>query len=280
MSENVTNISGYTFTSEKLIYNQTYYWYFWITDRAGNSIQTQLYNFTVADFTPPSCTFITQDTSSPAYDENNNISTHIFEPTDASGVDTILFYYRIDNQSWQYNSTTETQFYTFNASVLSYGQVWEWYFWFNDTVGNQERTRTQNFSVQDFLPPDYAEVHQTNEVIYPGENNTVSLKAFEPIDASGIESIYVYYSQNMVSWSFFEITAVQKFCFEANSLQDGIYYWYFGLFDEAENSIETPIQSFEVVITTINLSPIVPLGILSSLLLGTFALVLIYKRRK
>jgi len=110
MSEDVTNISGYTFTSEKLVYNQTYNWYFWITDKAGNIIQTQIYNFTVADFTPPSCISITQDTSSPAYDENNNISTHIFEPTDASGVDTILFYYRIDNQSWQIASITETQY--------------------------------------------------------------------------------------------------------------------------------------------------------------------------
>ncbi|MFX0173804.1 MAG: right-handed parallel beta-helix repeat-containing protein, partial [Candidatus Hodarchaeota archaeon] len=285
----VTQTESYVFSNEILVYNQQYYWYFWVNDTAGNGIQTDVYNFTVVDRTPPTCALIVQDDLEPEYSESNSISTYIFEPTDACGLDTIYIYFRVDNQTWQKELITETQNYVFNGSILSYGQFWQWYLWYNDTVGNYASTGIFNFTVQDYTAPSYSQITQTNELINPGENNTVSLVAFEPEDASGIKTIYLCYTKDpqMNSWTKEDITSEKSFTFTIEYLVgryaddiNGIYYWWFELADEAGNQVETPTKTFEVDLVSVDLNLIIPLGLLSSLLLTGFALAYAYSKKR
>jgi hypothetical protein len=284
----VTNAESYVFTDDVLVYNQKYSWYFWVNDTAGNGIQTDVYNFTVVDYTPPTCALVVQDNHLPEYSESNSISTYIFEPTDACGLDTVYIFYRVDNQTWRKTLITETQKYVFNASILSYGQFWEWFLWYNDTVGNRAQTEINNFTVQDYTPPSYSQITQTNELIKPRENNTVSLVASEPEDASGIKTIYLCFTKDPQKRSVNkeDITSERKFSITPEYLSsiyediNGIYYWWFEIVDEAGNQIETPIKTFEVDVTTFDLNAIIPLGILSSLLLTGFALIYAYSKKR
>ncbi|MFW9779956.1 MAG: hypothetical protein ACFFE8_13960 [Candidatus Heimdallarchaeota archaeon] len=279
-TSDITETGNFTFREEDLIFNQTYFWYYWLADRAGNTNQSRIFNFTVTDLTPPSYSDLTQDSLSPAYNESNTVRADIYEPLDACGLDSIYIFYREDNQSWQKTNITETQEYTFDEVLLMYGQLWEWYLWFNDTMGNYARTPVANFTVEDYYYPEFADVTQSKTIIYAGENNTVSLSASEPIDASGLEKILLYYSQNQISWSIIDITHEQRYSFQTNELLNGTYFWYFEILDRAGNQISTPTKSFEVVVTDIDLSPIISLGVLSSLIMGTFALAYAYGIKK
>ncbi|MFX0183931.1 MAG: right-handed parallel beta-helix repeat-containing protein [Candidatus Hodarchaeota archaeon] len=283
----VTNAESYVFTEDLLVYNQKYFWYFWVNDTAGNGIQTDVYNFTVVDYSPPTCALIVQDHPQPEYSESNGILTYIFEPADACGLDTIYIYYRVDNQTWQKSLITETQEYIFNASILSYGQFWEWFLWYNDTLGNHAITEINNFTVEDYTPPSYSQITQTNDFIRTGENNTVSLVASEPEDASGIKTIHLWFTKDYQSFDFVDITSESTFCITPKFLSElpyddinGVYYWWFEIIDVAGNQIETPEKTFEVDITTFDLNVIIPLGILSSLLLTGFALTYAYSKKR
>jgi len=106
------------------------------------------------------------------------------------------------------------------------------------------------------------------------------LTAIEPEDASGINRILLYFTQDRISWSFVDVTTNQEYTFYADDLNNGTYYWYFWLFDNADNHIKTSIKSFTVVISIIDLTPIIPLGVLSSFILGSAAIILYSKRKK
>jgi hypothetical protein len=278
--EDVTLDLSYIFSGNELAFNQTYYWYFWFNDTAGNFDFTAIQNFTVVDFTSPHCLFVDQNTPTPEYDESNTVSALVFEPEDASGVDSVYIFYRVDNQSWQHNLLNETQNFVFNDSMLVFGQFWEWFFWYNDTVGNSAQTPIVNFTVQDFTPPIYSNIAQTKQALYEGENNTVSLYTTEPADASGVLKIEIRYSQDRKGWDIYNVTMSLQHIFFADELDNGTYYWFFRIYDEAGNYVDTPENTFTVNVSIIDLTPIIPLGILSSLILGSAAIILFAKRKK
>jgi hypothetical protein len=245
-SIDVSSSHSYTFPASLLKFNEIYSWYFWFNDTQGNWNRTSLQTFSVIDKTPPTSAIIIQTSDRPEYDDYNNISTIISEPSDASGVDQILFFYRLGNQSWQTAVVTNEQSFSFNASVLAYGQIWEWYFWFNDTQGNWNRTISAIFEVWDFTPPSFPKVSQARDEILAWENHTVSITVFEPTDASGLDYVLLYYSEDNVEWSLVNVTNDLSYTFNRSQLRAGTYYWYFWLFDKAGNNVKTPIYSFSV----------------------------------
>jgi hypothetical protein len=164
--------------------------------------------------------------------------------------------------------------------MLVFGQFWEWFFWYNDTVGNSAQTPIVNFTVQDFTPPTYTNIAQTKQALYVGDNNTVSLYTTEPADASGVFKIEIHYSQNKLSWTIHNVTMSMQYYFFADELKNGTYYWFFRIYDEVGNYADTPQYTFTVNVTLIDLTPIIPLGILSSLILGSAAIILYSKRKK
>jgi hypothetical protein len=242
----VSSSHSYTFPASLLRFNEVYFWFFWFNDTQGNWNTTSFQAFSVIDKTPPTSTIIIQTSDRPEYDDFNNISTIVIEPSDASGVDQILFFYRLGNQSWQTAIVTNEGSFIFNASILAYGQIWEWYFWFNDTQGNWNRTTSGIFEVWDFTPPTISKVSQARDLISGWENQTVSLAAFEPTDASGLDYVLLSYSEDNVEWSFINVTNTLNYTFDGSQLRAGTYYWYFWIFDKAGNDVKTPINSFSV----------------------------------
>jgi hypothetical protein len=140
--------------------------------------------------------------------------------------------------------------------------------------------------VQDFDPPSYSNINQTDELLTAGENNTVSLDVHEPEDASGIDQVWIKYrheSQGDVSWTVLDITGSLTFIFKYNDMQlNGTYYWYFEIYDKAGNFVQTPTKSFEVITVEIEFDPIIPLAVFSVFVIGAFALstTLLARRKK
>jgi parallel beta-helix repeat protein len=60
--------------------------------------------------------------------------------------DTLLLYYRVNMEEWEYEEVTNQQNYTFSSTLLSYGK-WEWFIWFNDTASFSSQTPILTFSV-------------------------------------------------------------------------------------------------------------------------------------
>lgn len=203
------------------------------------------------DITVLTYSSLNQTSSTPEYDETNVVTINITEPTNASGIDTVLLYYRIDNGSWVENNVSSTHNYTFTADDLWYDQFYEWYFWFNDTSGNNTQTPFQSFTVSDSTVPSYSNLNQTSSTPEYNESNTVSVTITEPIDASGIDSVLLHYTtNNWITDTIIDVTSSQTFVFTAKMLSYGQKYeWYFWFNDTAGNSAQTPLQSFSVIDT-------------------------------
>ncbi|MFX1248746.1 MAG: right-handed parallel beta-helix repeat-containing protein [Promethearchaeota archaeon] len=282
----VSNTANYTFDNKALIYPDFYDWYFWFNDTAGNSNQTIIYTFTVTDNTPPSFLSMQQDISPLEYDKSATISIVIAEPTDASGVDEIYFYYKDNSTSskWLNALVTENQSFRIDSSLLVYGHVWVWYFWYNDTAGNNDTTKTMSSTVRDFNPPSYSKINQTEEVLTAGMNNTISIVVWEPKDASGIEKVLLWYrheDQGEASWSSLDITKSRSHTFNHDELEDGTYYWYLEIKDRAGNVVETAKESFQVIVEEVIFDPILLLGAFSVVVIVSFtASTLLLKRKK
>ncbi|MHA1966508.1 MAG: hypothetical protein ACW964_01775 [Candidatus Hodarchaeales archaeon] len=247
IEEDVTSTGRFNFTSEMLYYGQFIEFYFWFEDLVGNSNQTETLNFTINDQTPPTYTTLGQISITPEYNTNNSVFITVTEPLDASGVDTILLYYRIDNGQWVKENCTETGNYTFLEDELYYAQLYEWYFWFNDTVGNSDNSTHRIFNVADMISPQYSNLIQSNSSPNYDGNNTISINITEPIDASGVDTVWLNYTfDNWQTFTIIDITTTQNHTFDADQLYYGNWEWYILMNDSAGNVNQTFIQFFTV----------------------------------
>jgi cytochrome c biogenesis protein ResB len=121
------------------------------------------------------------------------VSVTVNEPLNASGVDEIWLHYQIDGGLLRTINVTETSNYIFTANMLKYNQMYDWYFWFNDTAGNWAQTSTNTFTVNDTTAPTYSDLQQSNPTPEYDENNTVSVTVNEPLNASGVDEIWLHY---------------------------------------------------------------------------------------
>ena len=239
--------SNYSFLESLLEYNQTYTWFFRINDTAGNVVQTGNYTFTVEDRTAPSITNVIQNNPNPQYNENNTALATISEPTDASRIDTILFYYENHSSSGKWIDITTTSNYTFLESLLEYDQTYTWFFWANDTAANHGQTANFSFTVEDRSIPNIIEVTQTNPTPEYDENNTVSIVVTEPADASGIDTILLYYENDSGSGIWEDVTSKNNYTFLENILEYiQNYTWFFWINDTAGNSVQANNFTFSI----------------------------------
>ncbi|MFX0206882.1 MAG: right-handed parallel beta-helix repeat-containing protein, partial [Candidatus Hodarchaeota archaeon] len=247
MSIDVTSSQNFTFTEEMTSYGN-WEWYYWFNDTYGDSKNTSILYFSVTDNTPPTYSNLQQTSSSPEYNENNTVSAAVYEPSNASGVDTILLYYRINLGPWTFMDITSTSNYTFLAADLSYSQTYDWYFWFNDTAGNINSTLEESFFVNDTTAPTYSDMTQTS--VYPeyDESNTVSITVSEPSDASGVDTILLYYKIDDNSFISINVTEMGSNTFDADVLKfNQNYTWYFWFNDTAGTSGYSNEAFFTVV---------------------------------
>jgi len=248
--EDVTSSSNYLFTPEILSFDQEYDWYFWFNDTVGNSNQTTVKSFIVVDYTPPTYSNLNQTNTTPEYYENNTVSTIISEPSDASGINTILLYYRVNSGDWITKNCTITSNYTFTEDMLSFGQIYDWYFWFNDTAGNSDQSTVITFTVIDNTVMEYSDLEQTTDTPLYNESNTVSVRVHEPANASGIDTILLYYRVDSGGWNVENCTVTSNYTFSPEMLYyDQEYTWYFWFNDTAGNNDQTNFQAFTVIDT-------------------------------
>jgi hypothetical protein len=246
--EDVSITSYFTFSPDNLTYDQQYQWYFWFNDTEGNENQTIISSFIVTDNTAPTYSNLNQSTDTPEYSQSNNVSIVVSEPSDASGIDNIFLYYRVNSEEWIAEDCTSTSNYTFTADKLSYGQVYDWYFWFNDTAGNNDTSQILTFTVVDYTGLEYSNLTQTTSTPQYNGSNTVSIVVSEPEHASGVDMILLNYRVNGGGWNIVDCTATSNYTFTAEMLFYGQEFsWYFRFNDTAGNNGSSSILSFAVI---------------------------------
>jgi parallel beta-helix repeat protein len=237
--EEVTNQQNFTFSSSLLSYGN-WEWFIWFNDTASSSRETPILNFSVIDIIPPTYSNLSQTSTTPEYYENNTVSINVSEPIGASGVDTILLFYRLDEGSWISKDVTSTSNYTFDANILDYNQSYDWYFWFNDTAGNINQSSIMNFVVSDSIAPIYSNLIQTNPSPEYNENNTVSIIVTEPPDASQVSTIMLYYENDSGPGIWVDVTGTSNYTFSEPLLKyNQSYTWFFWFNDTEGNYAQT-----------------------------------------
>ncbi|MFX1548687.1 MAG: hypothetical protein ACFFCU_20935, partial [Promethearchaeota archaeon] len=121
-----------------------------VSDESLNYVQDTVW-VVVVDTTPPTYSNLLQTSNTPNYNESVTVSVTVSDP---SGVGSILLYYHVGSDSWIGVDCTMTSNYTFSAEMLEYNQVYEWFFWFNDSVGNTAFSQELSFTVIDSYVPD------------------------------------------------------------------------------------------------------------------------------
>jgi hypothetical protein len=235
---NVTATSNFTFTEDMLNYAQVYDWFFLFNDTAGNSEQTSTISFTVTDKTALEYSDLSQTSATPVYNGSNTVSVVVSDPGNGSGIDTILLYYRINSGLWITVNVTDTSNYTFTPDMFFYGEIYTWYFWFNDTAGNNDQSTFESFIVSDSYIPEVEEAaSQTKTILEYNETVITSINVTEPDDASGLDTVWINYTiNNWDTYTVVNISQTQNFTFNHTIISSGqIYHWIIGYNDTVGN---------------------------------------------
>ena len=135
---------------------QVEYWII-VSDEAGNTAATQHVTYIVTDPYPPEIRSIDRDPITPTYEDNVTIYADVYEPSLASGVNTVILYYRNSSSSpWVITVMTydsESSKYVAIIPKHPYKTVIEYYVFANDTAGNSINSQILNYTVSDLGAP-------------------------------------------------------------------------------------------------------------------------------
>ena len=234
-----------------LEFDQEYRWKIGYNDTQGNSNFSDELSFTVIDSYLPDVIIPASQTSSvPEYNETVQVSITVYEPIDASGIDTIWLNYTNDNWiSFSVVNITETGSFTFTDVELEYNQDYYWKMAYNDSEGNTGYSEIISFLVSDSYAPDVTtEATQTTSTPQYNGSIQVSIIVNETIDASGVAVVWLNYSNNnWLTHTVTDITQEQQYTFTESMLEyNQFYQWIIGFNDSAGNVGSTSEFNFTV----------------------------------
>ncbi|MCG3257556.1 MAG: hypothetical protein KAU62_15740, partial [Candidatus Heimdallarchaeota archaeon] len=113
--------------------------YVWAEDYNSNTNTANSDSFIIEDITDP--TLSAPDHSPTNPEETDSITLYVNATDSASGIDTVLYFYRVNSGNWINGTMSGDVTYTANIGTFDIGDSLEYYFWANDTAGN---TKTLN----------------------------------------------------------------------------------------------------------------------------------------
>ncbi|MHA1146333.1 MAG: hypothetical protein ACTSRW_16475, partial [Candidatus Helarchaeota archaeon] len=190
-------------------YGTTVYFKINATDEAGESVESNEYNYFVDDDVSPSISGVINNPSNPEYDDPVSISATVSDPgTGSAGIDKVLLFHNASG-SWvsveMIHGTGSSYSYS-SIAAQSYGtEVW-YYVWANDTASNEYSDNNITYTVGDTVNPSITDVSRDKTT--PEYNDTVLIwcNATDPgTGSSGIDVVMLKY-RNVTAGDFYNVT--------------------------------------------------------------------------
>ncbi|NVM52338.1 MAG: hypothetical protein HWN66_01460 [Candidatus Helarchaeota archaeon] len=210
-----------------------------VIDAAGNKVNSSIYLYNTSDLLPPQFGNSTEATE---YWETATIRVIVFDvplgqANTSSGIDAVLLNWT--NDSWgSFNIVEMVRIsgnqwygqYEGSISPQDYGLTIEYYFWANDTAGNQNDTRSapKSYIIEDHIDPVIIGWTLNDNAPYINYNDTVNVTIFvgedtTPALASGIDTVLLNYTANGITWN------IENMTFISGDILSGRYFnssWY------------------------------------------------------
>lgn len=201
----------YTALVPEADYGQNVLYWIWCNDSAGNpSFDDNSgfnYLYVVDDLWGPTISAITVQNAPIPYNMSANVTCRVVEPsspTQASGVQTVTLYYRVDGAGWNTIGMTR---YTgdiwdgqYSALIPSnaYGSTIEYYVWCDDQDGNtntdDNNSNYYSYIVDDFWGPTISAINVQNAPIAYNMTANVTVRIQEPTNSANVSTVILIYN--------------------------------------------------------------------------------------
>lgn len=231
---------------------------YWMADGKIYIVDDPEESYTILfDANAPLITGVFQTPATPDYNDEAAVTATI---TDDVAVDDALLSYTY-NAIW-YNVTMNRVDDTFSASIPAqpHGTLVQYLIYSNDTSGNWAMSELYSYSVGDFSAPSVVLFHEPTYPL-PAQVVKVYANVTEPLDASGVKTVYFFYGVNGQPWwnttmMFDSELGLYKSQIPAYDKGDIVDYFAKAV-DNAGNENVTATQSYIVLVTDINQDTIV-----------------------
>ncbi|UCH69667.1 MAG: hypothetical protein JSV29_05265 [Candidatus Bathyarchaeota archaeon] len=134
-------------------YDTAVYYKIYAYDGADNVATTVTDFYTVGDPYPPTISFVDHSPTSPSYNESVSVFAEATEPSNASGIDSVILSYWNGSVWTDVTMTLGDMFYTASIPPLPYGITVQYQVFARDYAGNLAASDTYSYNVTDkYLP--------------------------------------------------------------------------------------------------------------------------------
>lgn len=239
----------YKATIPSLPWGTTVQYKIYAKDYAQNSIDTDLYGYTVSDSSQPSVSDVRRTPKDPGYDETVNLTAKVTEPVSASGVKTVILGYYFDGSEWiNVTMTSGSDWYNATIPEMPYGTLVQYMVYAFDNAGNFRMTDVQSYVVTDRTAPEIGIINWSPEEPNATEEVNVDVSVSEPAYASGVKNVTLWFSADGGEWTFAEMTLKDgNWAVNIPGFSDGVNVEFkVEAYDNAGNAATTDVESYVV----------------------------------
>ncbi|MCW4016794.1 MAG: PKD domain-containing protein [Candidatus Bathyarchaeota archaeon] len=189
---------------------------------------------------------VSRSPAEPNYDESVTVTAQV--NSGSAEVDSVILGYQIGLGSWvNVTMSLEGGYYVADIPAQPYNTVVKYRVYAADTLGRTDVSALYSYTVDDFVAPVISNIAKSANSPNPKEAVTVSANVTEPLEASGVKEVILWYTTNTV-WSSIDMT-----------MQDGLWTatipgqsagttvnFFVEAVDNAENSAKTSTSSYKV----------------------------------
>jgi PKD repeat protein len=194
-------------------YNTAVNYKVYASDVTRGSDVSELFSYVVDDFVPPLISKILQVPDSPYPSENVAVSAKVTEPADASGVKTVILWYRATGTWCSIYMTMQEGLWTSDIPRQSGGLRVNFFVEAFDNAGNSAETSTFGYTIRIPNMPPTAEFSESASTVYTGE--VINFNASDSYDLDGYITSY--------SWDFGDETFESGVTVNHSYVDDGEY---------------------------------------------------------
>jgi hypothetical protein len=215
-----------------------------------------------ADTTPPSIWNIVRSPEYPEYKESATVKVNVTDSQ--TGVDVVILSYYNSSQ-WTNITMAPGNLYTAIIPALPYGTTVQYKLYAFDNVGNSRVTDTYSYMVTDNTSPEIGVPIRSPEKPSPTQEVTINVSVTEPVYASGVKNVTLWFKIGGGEWQFKEMSLTNGIWKATILGQSGgtIVEFYIRSYDYAGNPATTQISSYTVntEVTPPSLPPEIFVGI-------------------
>jgi PKD repeat protein len=204
--------------------------------------------FSAIRYAIPEILSVTRSPQDPEYDQTVTITAGVAQGTAA--ITSVVLSYQVDSGSWtDVPMVLDEGVYVADIPAQVYASVVNYKVLVSDAVGYSVGSVVYSYTVGDFVSPTISNVGQNPVSPIPGQSTGVFATVTEPITASGVKNVTLWYTANN-GWSSVSMTSngdVWGASIPGQNAGQSISY-YLKAFDNAENGATTSTRGYSVTI--------------------------------